>query len=746
MIDVDFNLIPEAVHGDRGVAPAAIARASRPPALSEAPDALGLLHALRRRWRIALASGLAVAAVAGLVAYLIIPRAKYTSRATLHVSTNPKYIIFDPKERLADYRTYQRTQVAMARSLYVLSDALKNPKVAGLPTVREQADPIEWLAKSIKIDFPDASEVLEISLSGDYAGDLVILVNSVVDSYSRLVVDEEQNERKTRLAKLRELWKRYQENLQDKRTELRTISDLVGSDDKQVLSMAHQSKIQNRDFAEQERLRVTFELRKAEAELTVLEVRAEAADRAIVPQAEIDERIEASPVAQALHEKVRRLTNSLGQVMRLSRAADDPAVVAARRDLDASRRDLANFRREARPTIVAAARESARKAYQEELASLRAQVSVSRAYLGAIEQDLERLRGESKAISRGSMDLSQQQDELQIVSDTARKIGSEVEAMDVELGAPPRVRIVDRATVPSRKDELRKVKAGLAAGAGSFLLILAAVTFWEFGARRINTVDQVVHGLGLRLIGSLPVVRERASRQGAAERDRSHSQLVESIDATRTMLLHASHLEGIRCVMITSASQGEGKTSLSSHLAISLARTGRRSLLIDADLHNSSTHRLFDIPRGPGLSEVLRGEVGVEQVIRSTSAHGLDLIMAGECDASAIRALSQDRARKLFDELKARYEFVIVDTAPVLLVADTLLFGQLADVVVLSILRDVSRVPMIHAAHERLSSLGVKILGAVVSGTPGGPHGYGRPYGSKDNKPSLEPVRKPDEA
>lgn len=746
MIDVNPDFIPSIVQKDQVVAMPAISRASQPPALSQAPDALGLLHALRRRWKAALAAGLAVAMVAGFVTYTIIPKAKYTSRATLHVSTNPKYIIFDPKERLADYRTYQRTQVAMARSLYVLSDALKNPKVAGLATLREQADPIEWLARSIRIDFPDASEVLEISLSGDYIGDLEILVNAVVDSYSRLVVDEEQNERKTRLVKLKELSKRYQDILQAKRTEMRTISDSVGTNDKQVLSMAHQSKIQNRDFAEQERLRVTFELRKAEAELAVLEARVEAADRAIVPQSEIDERIEASPVAQALHEKIRKLTNSLNQVTRLSRADDDPAVVATRRELDASKRTLANLRKEARPLIIAAIRESAQKDFRVELASLRAQVSVSKTYLDAIEQDLERLQGESKTISRGSMDLSQQQDELQIVSDTARKIGAEVEAMEVELGAPPRIRIIDRATAPSKKDELRKVKAGLAAGTGSFLLILVAIALWEFSARRINTVDQVVHGLGLRLIGSIPVVREQAFRQGIAARDRSQSHLVESIDATRTMLLHASRLEGIRCVMITSASQGEGKTSLSSHLAISLARTGRRTLLIDADLRNPSAHRLFDIPGGPGLSEVLRGEIDVDQVIRSTSALALDLIPAGAYDAIAIQALSQDRARMLFDELKARYEFVIVDTAPVLPVADTLLFGQLVDVVVLSILRDVSRAPMVHAAHERLSSLGVRILGAVVSGTPVGPHGYGYPYGSKDNKLSLESDRKPDRA
>src|SRR6266511_909240 len=150
--------------------------APRPPALSATPDALGLLNALRRRWRVGFGLGLFLAAVVGIAAWYLVPQAKYTACATLRVSANPKYIIFDPKERLADYRTYQRTQVALAKSGYVLADALKKPEVAGLTTIREHIDAEEWLAQQIKIGFPDTSEVLEISLSGDHPTDLTKLI------------------------------------------------------------------------------------------------------------------------------------------------------------------------------------------------------------------------------------------------------------------------------------------------------------------------------------------------------------------------------------------------------------------------------------------------------------------------------------------------------------------------------------------------------------------------------------------
>src|SRR4051812_13703343 len=158
--------------------PAELRRAeapTRPPALAAAPDALGLLKALRRRWRIAFSLGLLLAPVVGAAAWFLVPKAKYTARATLHVSTNPKYIIFDPKERLADYRTYQQTQMALARSRFVLGDALTTPGVAGLATIREHVDAGEWLAEQIKINFPGGSEVLEISLNGDHPTDLAKL-------------------------------------------------------------------------------------------------------------------------------------------------------------------------------------------------------------------------------------------------------------------------------------------------------------------------------------------------------------------------------------------------------------------------------------------------------------------------------------------------------------------------------------------------------------------------------------------
>jgi capsular exopolysaccharide synthesis family protein len=216
-----------------------------------------------------------------------------------------------------------------------------------------------------------------------------------------------------------------------------------------------------------------------------------------------------------------------------------------------------------------------------------------------------------------------------------------------------------------------------------------------------------------------------------------HNLLLESIDATRTMLLHAARNGSHQVVMITSALAGEGKTSLASHLATSLARSGKKTLLIDADLRSPSIHRLFDLTAVPGLSELLRGEATIDEVIATTAVEELSVISAGKCDFLTHRILSQGGIGQLFSRLKSQYDFVIVDSSPILPVADPLIIAQQADAVLLSVLTDVSRKTKIFAAYQRLVSLGIRVLGAVVIGGHEGVYGGSYYPGSAHSTPAV---------
>jgi capsular exopolysaccharide synthesis family protein len=277
-----------------------------------------------------------------------------------------------------------------------------------------------------------------------------------------------------------------------------------------------------------------------------------------------------------------------------------------------------------------------------------------------------------------------------------------------EQNSPPRVSLQQAAAL-QKKDIKRQVLGAVGAPILVLILVALGVALVEFRSRRICSADEVASGLGIRVVGALPPLRRQLG-QGIQE------GLVESIDALRTLLLRDAHLEATRLVMVTSAGAGEGKTTLACNLADSLARAGRKTLLIDCDLRQPAAHQLFELPLQPGFSEILLGEVDAVDTIQATPVPGLFLVPAGQWDRDVVQALAREGVGEIFEKLKEEYDFIVIDSHPVLAATDSLLLGQHADAVLLSVLREVSRSPRVYSACQRLASLGIRLLGAVVNG------------------------------
>ena len=243
------------------------------------------------------------------------------------------------------------------------------------------------------------------------------------------------------------------------------------------------------------------------------------------------------------------------------------------------------------------------------------------------------------------------------------------------------------------------------------------------------TGDEVSRGLGIQLIGTVPALPDHARSPLAGQGKVDpywQNQLMESVDTIRTTLLHSARSNNTRVIMVSSAVGGEGKTTLASQLAASLARAWKKTLLIDGDLRSPAAHKLFEVPQDPGFSEVLRGELAAAEAVRSTALSRLWVLPAGHWDSHAVQALAQDNVRTFLEELKQQYDFIILDSSPILPVADGLLLGQNVDGVLLTVMRDMSRSPALYAAQQRLEGLGIKTIGAVMIGAKSelGPLGY----------------------
>jgi capsular exopolysaccharide synthesis family protein len=348
-------------------------------------------------------------------------------------------------------------------------------------------------------------------------------------------------------------------------------------------------------------------------------------------------------------------------------------------------------------------------------------------HLQKANEDLEAQMEEFGKLDNDTADLEIREAHLDSLQTIIKRVSHQLDLWNIELEADQRIKLLDRASRPAADDSLTKYLGVAFSGIVGFSVVLFGVAYLEFQSRRLNSVSEIREGLGLPVIGEMPILSGKTwkkIRSGTPAGVALEASLVESIDNIRTRLLHASGVESPRVILVTSAEPREGKTTVASQLATSLARSGRRTLLIDGDVRNPAMHRVFELAVEPGLCEVLRGDVDRAVALQPSHTAQLWVMAAGRCCLQSVQALSQTALHDLLAALRNEFEFIIIDAAPVLKLADPLLFGQHVDVALVSVLRDVSQTPQIYDAVERLRSVGITVLGTVVNGVGDGVRRY----------------------
>jgi capsular exopolysaccharide synthesis family protein len=663
------------------------------PGLKTSPTLPMLVQALRRRWFLDgfLASLGAAAAVA--VLWFVVPPL-YTASARLQVASRAPGRVLTHNDDETDFTLFKQNQVAIVTSAPILGAALNKDEVKGLRLVRDQVNPIPWLEKALKVDFLVSPEIMRVSLSGREPDELAPIVNAVVDTYVHEMEAREQGKRAVLLTALKKNQQLEESKLRERQKALRILEQNLGLED----GPTTQTKLA-------ENLKELAQLKKEhrELQLRINEARA-------ISLNQVEEHAKQDPSVLELVKRRAHVQKTIAEIRRTAQPQFQAELLEGpTRELEALEKAYQAALNELRPTIEK---------------ELRAQGDHRVADLQRVETgivaDMRRLEEETTRIKRATVEVDAARRAIQQTETALDELGRQIAALGLEPALGTRVSQLQAASIPQTRDMTRALLFGGAGGMGAFGLVLFGVALIEFRARRINTVEEVVQGLGLPSLGTLPKLPPRARRPLPAGADGKQlywqGVMNEAVDAVRTLLLHAARSETLQVVMVTSAVGGEGKTSVASHLAASLARAWRKTLLIDGDLRNPAAHKLFDLPLEPGLSEALRGEVSFGDAIRPTPLSRLWLMPAGNWDSHAVQALAQDGVKAQFSQLKQQYDFIIVDSCPLLPVADSLVLGQHVDAVVFSILRNVSRMPAVNAAHQRLSALGIRTLGAVVIG------------------------------
>jgi capsular exopolysaccharide synthesis family protein len=166
--------------------------------------------------------------------------------------------------------------------------------------------------------------------------------------------------------------------------------------------------------------------------------------------------------------------------------------------------------------------------------------------------------------------------------------------------------------------------------------------------------------------------------------------------------------------MVTSAVPGEGKSITSVNIAITFARKGRRVLLIDADLRNSRCHQLLRRDGSLGLSEVLTGQMTFEDGVTDTDIENLSLLSAGGVPPDPPELFGSPKMHELLMKLGALYEHIIIDSAPVIPISDSIVLSKHVDGVIIVIGRSTSK-KLVKRAYAGISDAGAKTLGVVLN-------------------------------
>jgi capsular exopolysaccharide synthesis family protein len=190
----------------------------------------------------------------------------------------------------------------------------------------------------------------------------------------------------------------------------------------------------------------------------------------------------------------------------------------------------------------------------------------------------------------------------------------------------------------------------------------------------------------------------------------------EAIRTIRAMVLQRGGPSAPRTLLVTSAQPEEGKSFVAVNLAVSLAETGRPVLLVDADFQRPACHHAFDLERpAAGLSTLLYRVVAPESVIIPSGVPNLAFLPTGPCPADPAALLASDRVAELLATMAERYQWVIVDSPPVLAASDAAILASSVDRVLLVVRAHATPVEAVQLARDRLESLGASFLGVVLN-------------------------------
>ena len=387
-------------------------------------------------------------------------------------------------------------------------------------------------------------------------------------------------------------------------------------------------------------------------------------------------------------------------------------------------------------------------ALQLQIASLQQRFGDQHPVLIAARQQLAQLQGERAKYDTKFRDLPatevkavQLQRDAKVAEDIYVLLLNRIQELSVQrVGTGGNVHIVDPALRPGNPSKPKKLLIVSAASLLGVILGTGFVLMRRNMFKGIVDPDQIERSFQLPVYGLVPLSPEQLAlekrgpvRGGTRLREvlanaRPKDLTVESLRSLRTSLQFSVMDARNRVVMLTGSVPGVGKSFLTANLAVLLAHSGKRVLMIDGDMRRGALERYLGGPQENGFSELLSGQIALDEAIRATEVDNLHFISCGRRPPNPSELLMSPRLGQYLEGLSNRYDVLLIDTPPVLAVTDAAIIGGHAGSTFLVLRSGMHTEGEIAEALKRLRNAGVRVQGGVFNGVPArtrGNYGYG---------------------
>ncbi|MBI4421826.1 MAG: polysaccharide biosynthesis tyrosine autokinase [Gemmatimonadetes bacterium] len=343
--------------------------------------------------------------------------------------------------------------------------------------------------------------------------------------------------------------------------------------------------------------------------------------------------------------------------------------------------------------------------------------------LRGLDAGIREMKERLKTFPGQETQIAQLTIESSIANETYRYLLGQYQAAQLtQATVAPYVTLLDGALPPYRigTSLMQKVVLGLLVG---LLLGLAGAFFLEYLDQTIKSASDVQRVVGVPVLGQIPFDPKLAGGGNG----RRHPVIVitalspddpaaEAYRALRTNVTFVGADKPLQFIAVTSPGPGEGKSTTATNLAMTLAQSGNRTILIDGDLRRPLVHRAFDLGQEPGLTDILIGRATSREAIRPQVASNLDVLPAGAGPPNPSELLGSNVMHQVIGELRRQYDYIVIDTPPALPVTDAAVVATTADATILVLKSGDTEEVAAQRAVDLLTRVNARLAGAVLNG------------------------------